>query len=261
MLFDLQGKRKRFIQIVFGLLAAVFAISFVGFGIGSGVSGGGIFDAIGVGGGGHGGGGGGTSPNNPQFERDIEAAEARLVTNPEDEAALIEIARVRYLAGQEQLELDDQGNVVVSDDAASQFEGSVAAWSDYVALAPAEVDTNVARLVVESYVSLNDAGGAAEVQRVIVAAAPEPDSRALSELARFLYLDSQMKEGDKIAKEAIAAADENERQQVRQQLTAIADQVREFERQQASAEESESTEPNPLETPATGGVGGQHDGN
>ena len=37
MLFDLQsGKRRRVVQVVFGVLALIFAISFVGFGIGSG---------------------------------------------------------------------------------------------------------------------------------------------------------------------------------------------------------------------------------
>ena len=75
MLFDLTGKRKRFLQIIFGLLALVFTISFVGFGIGSD-AGGGLFDAVGVGGGQ--GGGGGNSPRNPQYEQQIEEAEALL---------------------------------------------------------------------------------------------------------------------------------------------------------------------------------------
>lgn len=258
MIFDLQGKRKKFIQIVFGLLAGIFAISFVGFGIGSD-AGGGLFDAVGIGGG-HGGGGGGSSPSNPQFERDIEAAEARLVTNPQDEAALIEIARVRYLAGQEQLEVDDQGNVVVSDDARAQFEGSIEAWDDYVALEPAEVDTNVARLVVESYISLNDAGGAAEVQRVVIRAQEEPDSRAYQELALYLYSDFQMKQGDKAAERAVALTEKNERQGVRQQLASVADQARELQRQQESgAQGGDGTTPNPLTAPA-GGTVPQHSG-
>ena len=50
MLFDLKtGKRRRVVQVVFGFLAFIFFISFVGFGIGSDVSGG-LFDAIGLGG-------------------------------------------------------------------------------------------------------------------------------------------------------------------------------------------------------------------
>ena len=50
MIFDLKsGKRRRVVQVVFGVLAFIFFISFVGFGIGSG-SAGGIFDALGIGG-------------------------------------------------------------------------------------------------------------------------------------------------------------------------------------------------------------------
>ncbi len=76
MLFDLKsGKRRRVVQIVFGFLAFIFFISFVGFGIGSDVSGG-IFDAIGL--------GGGDSSGDPQYEQQIEDAEAALETDPND---------------------------------------------------------------------------------------------------------------------------------------------------------------------------------
>ena len=115
MLFDLTGKRKRFLQIVFALLAGVFAISFVGFGIGSD-AGGGLFDAVGIGGGGgaHGG-GGGNSPRNPQFEQQIQDAEAQLASNPTDEQALLDIARARFLAGQDESSTDEQGNINIPE--------------------------------------------------------------------------------------------------------------------------------------------------
>jgi hypothetical protein len=51
MLFDLQsGRRRRVIQVVFGALAVIFAVSFVFFGIGSEV-GGGFADSLNLGGG------------------------------------------------------------------------------------------------------------------------------------------------------------------------------------------------------------------
>src|SRR5918996_5601076 len=110
MLFDLRGKRRRFIQVVYGLLAALFFISFVGFGIGSDVSGG-IFDALGVG-------GGDTSSSNPQYDEDIEDAEQRLEQDPKDEQALQQLAQTHYLAGQAALETDETtGEPVLTDDA------------------------------------------------------------------------------------------------------------------------------------------------
>ena len=48
MLFDLRGKRKRLVQVSYALLAAIFLVGFVGFGIGVGNSPGGLFDAIGL---------------------------------------------------------------------------------------------------------------------------------------------------------------------------------------------------------------------
>ena len=75
MLFDLKsGKRRRVVQVVFGFLAFIFFISFVGFGIGSDVSGG-IFDAIGLG-------GGDNSGSDPQYEQQIEDAETAIGGEP-----------------------------------------------------------------------------------------------------------------------------------------------------------------------------------
>ena len=140
------------------------------------------------------------------------------------------IARVRYLAGQDQLQQDEQGTILVSDEARSQLEGSVQAWDDYIALDPAEPDTNVGRLVVLSFVHLNDAAGAAEVQKVLVAA--EQTSRGYSELARYLYFDGQMNQGDKAAAEAVASAEKADRAGIRSQLKGIADQARKQQRVQ-----------------------------
>ena len=76
MLFDLQsGKRRRVVQVVFGALAFIFLISFVGFGIGSPGTGG-IFDAIGLG-------GDSASTGNPQFDQQIDDAEARVADEPQ----------------------------------------------------------------------------------------------------------------------------------------------------------------------------------
>ena len=50
MLFELGGKRKRLIQVIYVCLAFLMAVALVGFGIGGATSGG-IFDAVGIGGG------------------------------------------------------------------------------------------------------------------------------------------------------------------------------------------------------------------
>src|SRR6187455_2056757 len=90
MLFDLKsGKRRRVVQVVFGFLAFIFFISFVGFGIGSDVTGG-IFDAIGI--------GGGSNSNDPQYEEQIDDAEATLESDPDNQKALLDLVRYHYLS-------------------------------------------------------------------------------------------------------------------------------------------------------------------
>ena len=79
MIFDLKtGKRRRVVQVVFGFLAFIFFISFVGFGVGSDVTGG-IFDALGI--------GGGSSSSDPQYEQQIEDAQSAVDQNPKDGSA------------------------------------------------------------------------------------------------------------------------------------------------------------------------------
>ncbi len=52
MLFDLQGKRKNFIRVVYVVLAVMFVVGFLGSGVGvGGGGGGGFFDLLGTGGG------------------------------------------------------------------------------------------------------------------------------------------------------------------------------------------------------------------
>ena len=69
MLFDLRGKRKRAVQVVYASLAVIFLVGFVGFSIGSGNAPGGLLDAIGLGG--NGGSGGSLST---QFDSQINSA-------------------------------------------------------------------------------------------------------------------------------------------------------------------------------------------
>src|SRR3954454_24210695 len=91
MIFDLKsGKRRRVVQVVFGILAFIFFISFVGFGVGSGNGVGGIFDALGI--------GGGSSSSSPQFQSDIDDANKTLETDPNNQEALLSLARNHYLS-------------------------------------------------------------------------------------------------------------------------------------------------------------------
>jgi hypothetical protein len=246
MLFDLRGKRRRFIQVVYALLAALFLIGFVGFGVGSESGAGGIFDALGIG-------GGDTSTSNPQYEEDIEGAEQRLEQDPKDEQALQQLAQTHYLAGQAELETDEAtGEPVLTDEARTQFDQSIAAWERYLKLAKRPSD-NVATQVVNSYVFLNDAEGAAKAQRIVAEA--RPSQGAYSNLAFYLYLAGDFEGGDEAANRAVAEAEGSQRKSVKNQLARIAEQAKKFEKRQEQQAEKAPEGADPLQSPL-GGLGG-----
>ncbi|MGH2994363.1 MAG: tetratricopeptide repeat protein [Solirubrobacterales bacterium] len=247
MLFDLRGKRRRFIQVVYALLAALFLISFVGFGIGSDVSGG-IFDALGVG-------GSDSSSSNPQYESQIESAEQRLAQDPKDEDALVELARVHFLAGQNALEADEQtGQPVVTDESRLQFDESVSAWERYLKLESKNPDANAAGLVVQGYVLLNDAEGAAETQRIVAEA--RPSQGAYSNLAFYLYAAGDLEGGDEAAQRAVAEAEGSQRAGVEKQLARIRRAAEKQEEQLKKQAKNAPEGANPLQSPLGGGLGG-----
>jgi hypothetical protein len=251
VLFDLRGKRRRFIQVVYALLAALFLIGFVGFGVGSEAGTGGIFDAIGIGGGDDGG------ETSPQYESDIENAEARLAENPKDEQALLTLARVHHLAGRDGLEADETtGQPIVTDDARVQFDESVQAWERYLKIEK-KPDANAAGLVVQGYVYLNDAKGAAETQRIVAEARPSAGS--LGDLAFYLYAGGDIEGGDAAAEEAVAEAEGTEKSSTRKELAGIRKAaVKQEEKLKKAAKQAEDAPPgqNPLQTPLGGGLGG-----
>ncbi|MBA3300519.1 MAG: hypothetical protein H0T15_01505 [Thermoleophilaceae bacterium] len=86
MLFDLQGKRKRLVQVVYLTLAVLMGGGLVLFGIGGEVSGG-LVDAFT----GSGGGGG-----DSLVEKRVEDNKKKVAANPKDEAALRELIRDNY---------------------------------------------------------------------------------------------------------------------------------------------------------------------
>ncbi len=230
MLFDLKtGKRRRVVQVVFGFLAFIFFISFVGFGIGSDVSGG-IFDAIGLGG------GDSTSSTSSQYEQQIDDAEAKVADDPKDEKALSELAYFRYLSGVQQLDIDEStGVATLSEEARSEWDLALDSWEKLLALKPRKLDPQAAGVIVCAYVPVLpqcqiqapedavDYGGAIETQRLIVK--EDPNSQNLVGLAYFLLADGNIGEGRTVADEAIAKTSGSDRKNLSKQFDKLIDQA------------------------------------
>lgn len=252
MLFELGGKRKRFIQVIYVGLALLLGGGLVLFGIG-GDANGGLLNAVGL---------GSDDPvqSDPAFDNQIERAEEALAADPEDEGALLTLARVNFGAGQNELGTDEQGNRTITDEAIARYEASVDAWERYLALEPDPVDDDVAGLMVQSYANVAGTGsisdtedqlaGAVEAAQVVSEARPSLGS--FTTLGIYAYFAEENKLAEQARADALReASDETARTQVKQQLDSAKAQAKLLQEQLASSAPDKSALENPFE-----GIGG-----
>jgi tetratricopeptide (TPR) repeat protein len=259
MLFDIRGRRKRFIQVIYVFLALLLGGSLVFFGIG-GDAPGGLGDALGISNNSSGGGG------SDQFNEDIEQAEAALEVNPENAEALAALARFQYLSGQQQLEIDDEtGGQVLTDEAIASFDASVDAWERYLKAVKGKPDPTVATLVFQAYGNLafarNDPvliertlQGAVKTAEVIADDRPSPNSYL--QLASAAYLAGDKTLGDEAAANALKEVDDASRDQLKTQLDSAKQQGRLVQQQLKAAEPDQQDFENPLGGLGSGGASG-----
>jgi hypothetical protein len=248
MLFDLKsGKRRRVVQVVFGFLAFVFFISFVGFGIGSDVTGG-IFDAIGL--------GGSSNSSDPQFDEQIEDAQDAIEANPENGNAYADLIAAYYSSASTGIQTDQStGQVSISEDAHGDLEKAAQGWDDYLATKPDKVNVTAAASAVKVFYFLNDPSGAAEAQEVL--AEDQKTASAYAQLAQFLYIDGKLEAGDAAADKAVAVAEPADRKQVQSNMDSLHEQAVKFQKQlerqreQGGQEQGEAQLQDPF-----GGLGG-----
>ena len=216
MLFDLKGRRKRFIQATYLILAILFGGGLVLFGVGSSVQGG-LLDAI------SGDGSGGS--NTSTFEDQVRKAQAAALRNPKDERAQVALARAEYnlATGGDDF---DRTTGQFKKGAADELRRSVAAWERYLALKPKKPDTGAAALMVQAYAGLVGLGSggapldlferAAKTQLLIAEERPSPI--AYFQLAGIWYAIGEVAKGDRAGDKAIELTPRDQRNTVRAQI-------------------------------------------
>lgn len=219
MLFDLKGRRKRLIQVVYVILAILFAGGLILFGIGGATSGG-LLDAIG----GSGGGGSGSST----FEKQVTKLERSVAAQPRNEKAWAELARTEYQVATTGGDFDSQTGAF-GEDALRHLRRSARAWERYLKLDPRKPDAAVASLMVQVYGSLLQGGGgvdalealqqAAHAQQIVADA--RPSAIAFFNLASIQYLTGKIAAGDRAADEAVARTPKDQRNTVKAQVDEI----------------------------------------
>jgi hypothetical protein len=227
VLFDLRGKRRRVVQVVYGLLAASFLIGFVFFGVGTGGGVGSISDLLG------GGSGGSTST---QFDDQIDTANARLKKDPKDAAALLKLAENEWFKAKSGVEQDPTTGQItgISDEAHADLGQSADAWARYLKVNKGKPDAGVATEMVQVYGLLNDADGAAKAQRIV--AEQTPSQNSYGNLALYLYFAGDIAGGDAAANKALGLAPKIQGKQLKTQLDQIRERAVKAKKQAAKAQ-------------------------
>jgi hypothetical protein len=258
VLFDLQSpRRRRVIRVTFGALAAIFAISFVFLGVGTG-SGGFSFSDL------FGGGGGGSSAASA-FDDDIKAAEQQLAANPNDPATLGRLVQLHYQAGSQDVNSDG----TLTSDGEQQLRESADAWNKYVKaakgnleqtpalfalntfdqlgqidFAKARTDTSNSEALTDVTAAVNDWKNAAQAQQVLIAAQPnKTNANTYARLASYLYLagdtqaaDQAVAQAKQSGKASDAAAIDSQLKQIKQVGAQLQTAIQQLTKQQQKSQ-------------------------
>jgi tetratricopeptide (TPR) repeat protein len=246
MLFDLRGRRKRLIQVIYVFLALLLGGSLVFFGIG-GDAPGGLGNAIGL------------DPNsggtgNDTLDSEIDDAEAALETNPQNQTALLRLARAQAQAAGSALEQQDDGQVAFTDEAVSRYEQAANAWERYLAVTKgkpknAEEAASVGAQVARGYEALAFATDDpvliqrrldASVTTLELVTSENPNPNSLFQLAAFAYLAGDTKVAERAREQALGAVDKASRSSLETQLDSVKRQGRSVQKQLKAAEKQGS---------------------
>ena len=176
MLFDLRGRRKNLIRFIYGGLAVVFMITFIGAGVGVGGGPGGFFDLL------KGGGGGQT---NTLFDDQIEAAQKQTQVNPKSAAAWLALAKSDFQLANSNAGIDPDTQSLNDRGQQAAIEG-IDAWERYLKLNKGNPNSTTAQFAANTYGSVGDAKGALKAQQIVVDRYPDRGN-AWAQLALFAY--------------------------------------------------------------------------
>ena len=237
MLFDLRGSgRRSMIKAVYLTLAILMGGGLVLFGIGGDVSGG-LVDALTEN-------DGSLTSDDSRFRDRAEEAQRAAQADPQDAAAWAALARARFQyasAG----DFFDRNAGTFTAEGKAQLAAAAAAWERHLALAKNKPDDRAATVMVQVYgpSGLNELEKAVQAQEIITEVRPKDSTFAT--LALLAYQAGQTRKGDLATKEALALADEDDRETLKSEL--------EQAKQQSLASQIEGATEAPTATPTAEG--------
>ena len=248
MLFDIRGRRKNVIRVVYACLALLMGAS--------------LFVAVGPFNLAEFFGNGSTTSAAQISEEQAERIEKRLARNPQDEQLLLSLIRTRIGAGRALAEENPTtGTPELTPESIEQYEAAQQAWYRYVKQAGDEASPTTASLVASTFFNVAEHGESlGDIEESIssatraqkIAAEASPNLNTLSTLAIFQYFNGEFAAGDKTAeKVAKEAPSKSQAKSVEKQMAGYRKHAQEWQKQrkklakQASKQGKEKLE-NPL---------------
>ncbi len=214
MLFDIRGRRKNVIRVVYAILALLMGASL--FLVVGPVNVGSLFGT------------GGSAEASKILDEQAEQAEARLNREPDAPNLLLAATRARIGAGNAEVEADPQtGAPLLNTQSRQDFEQAALLWGRYLE-ATDEVNPSGALLMANTFFTLAEAAFSVEeiVTNVEEAATAQrlatevrPATGFLVALAQYEYLAGDFEAGDAAGEKAEGKALPQEKKQIEEQLT------------------------------------------
>ena len=236
MLFDIRGRRKHVVRVVYAILALLMGAS--------------LFLVVGP-----------FNLNNllgnstatsaaKVLQEQAERTEQKLRKEPENEVLLLALTRSRINAGNNLTEINSEtGATVITPEGHEELRRGIEAWSSYLKQAK-EPRPNTALLVSQGYFTLAESSvgveevvenieGAAKTQRI--AAEAQPTINSLTTLAIYEFYAGNFAAGDKAVSEAEAKAPSKaEAKEIGKQMAEYRKRGKAFEEQKKKAEKEEA---------------------
>lgn len=236
MLFDIRGRRKHVVRVVYAILALLMGASLflvVGpFNIANLVGNDNSSSAAGV------------------LQEQAERTEQKLRRDPEDEALLLALTRQRIGAANSLTEVNPEtGTSIFTSEGRQELALGVEAWKSYLKQAD-EPKASVALLASNAYFGLAETSAgleeasenvknAAAAQRI--AAEAQPTINSLTTLAIYEYYAGDFAAGDKAVRKAEAKAPAGpEAKEIKKQMAEYRKRGKAFEAQKKTASKEEA---------------------
>jgi hypothetical protein len=211
MLFDLRGRgRRRTVRVIYIGLAVLFALGFVGFGVGGGFGSGGIVSSL----------TGNEGSNKASFSSQIKRYSKLTQQQPANLSAWESLTKALLHEAGGEAYVSRTG--AVTSKGRELYNRAAQAWASYLALNPPKPNTELAQLMVTVYgeQGLNQPAQAVQALQIVVAA--RPNSAALyAALAEYAYKANNVHVGDLASARAVALAPAAQRARLKTELAEV----------------------------------------